>query len=117
MDLDIILWIGGMLFTLGIFAVKVGLGLGFGGVKMKGVFLTLSLYLVMFVLIAIFSQGLMGVLGPILKKGPYLHALMALGMIAWGVYALRSQESGVRSQKLKNLILHPSSFILHPCCY
>ncbi|MFZ6007887.1 MAG: DUF2162 family putative transporter, partial [Nitrospirota bacterium] len=84
MDLNIILWIGGMLFSLGIFAVKVGFGLGFSKIKWKGIFLTLSMYLVLFVLIAVLSERLIQLLEPVLRKGPYLHALMAAGMIAWG---------------------------------
>ena len=91
MDLNIILWIGGMLFSLGIFAVKVGFGLGFSGMKWKGVLLTLSLYLVLFVAIAVLSGHLIKLLEPVLRKGPYLHALMAAGMIGWGIYLLRGQ--------------------------
>jgi predicted transporter len=92
MDLNIVLWIGGVLFSLGIFAVKVGFGLGFGRMRWKGVFLTLSLYIVLFVLIATLSEQLIKTLEPILKKGPYLHALMATGMIVWGVLLLRKHK-------------------------
>jgi len=104
MDLNIILWIGGMLFSLGIFAVKVGFGLGFGRVRWRGVFLTLSLYLALFVVIAVLSKQLVIILEPVLKKGPYLHALMAMGMIAWGIYTLRSQKSGekIEVKKIRN---------------
>ncbi len=101
MDLNIILWLGGMLFSLGIFAVKVGFGLGFSGMKWKGVLLTLSLYLMLFIVIAVLSGHLIKLLEPVLKKGPYLHALMAAGMIGWGVYLLGSQKSEVRSQEFK----------------
>lgn len=98
MDLNIILWIGGMLFSLGIFAVKVGFGLGFGGIKRKGIFLTLFMYVVLFVVIAILSEQLMKILEPVLRKGPYLHALMAIGMIAWGIYLLRRQTTEHRTE-------------------
>lgn len=91
-DLNIILWVGGMLFSLGIFAVKVGFGLGFGGIKRKGIFLTLSIYVVLFVVIAILSEQLIKILEPVLRKGPYLHALMAIGMIVWGIHLLREQN-------------------------
>ena len=80
MDLNIILWIGGMLFSLGIFAVKVGFGLGFSRIKWKGVLMTLFLYLMLFVAIAVLSGQLIRLLEPVLRKGPYLHALMAMGM-------------------------------------
>jgi len=93
MDLNIILWIGGMLFSLGIFAVKVGFGLGFSGMKWKGVLLTLSLYLMLFVVVAVLSGQLIKLLEPVLRKGPYLHALMAAGMIGWGISLLRRQKT------------------------
>ncbi len=99
MDLSIVLWMGGMLFSLGIFAVKVGFGLSFGRMKWKGLFLALSLYLVLFILIAILSEQLIKILEPILRKGPYLHALMAAGMIAWGILLLRRQNTGIRSRE------------------
>lgn len=89
MDLNIILWIGGTIFSLGIFAVKVGLGLGFGRAGWKVVFLTLCAYLILFVLIAVLSNNLVKALEPLLRKGLYLHALMATGLIAWGGYALK----------------------------
>lgn len=124
MDLNIVLWIGGMLFSLGIFAVKVGFGLGFSGMKWKGVLLTLSLYLMLFVAIAVLSGQLIRLLEPVLRKGPYLHALMAAGMIGWGVYLLGSQKSEVRSQEFKiqdskfnnsELLTLNSLLLLIPC--
>ncbi len=33
MDLNLLLWVGGTLFSLGIFAVKTGTGLGYGQVS------------------------------------------------------------------------------------
>lgn len=89
MDLNIVLLTGGMLFTLSIFAVKVGFGLGFGGMKWKGISLTFSIYLALFVIIAILSELLIGILEHVLRKDPYLHILMAIGLITWGVYALK----------------------------
>ncbi len=98
MDLNIILWIGGMLFSLSIFAIKVGFGLGFSRIRWKGIFLTLSMYLALFVLIATLSEQLIKILEPVLRKGPYLHAAMALGMIVWGILLLRAQNKGHRGQ-------------------
>lgn len=129
MDLDIILWIGGMLFSLGIFAIKVGFGLSFSGMKWKGMVFTLSVYLLIFVLIAVLSEQLIKVLEPVLKKGAYLHALIATGMIVWGIYLLRSQRPahptsmsevvGVRGQKRKieteQKSNHSSLLLLIPC--
>jgi len=102
MDLNIVLWIGGMLFSLGIFAVKVGFGLGFSRMRWKGILITLSLYLMLFVAIAVLSGHLIKLLEPVLRKGPYLHALMAAGMITWGILLLKRQRTENRSQtKLK----------------
>lgn len=112
MDLSIVLWMGGMLFSLSIFAIKVGFGLGFGGMRWKGITITLSIYLVLFVLIAMLSEQLMKMLEPVLKKGPYLHALMAMGMIAWGIYLLKSQKSKPHNSKL---ITPNSLLLLIPC--
>lgn len=89
MDLNLVLWMGGMLFSLSIFVVKVGFGLGLGQLGWKGIFLTLFSYLGIFILAAVFSAGLIKNLEPVVRKGPYLHTLMALGMIAWGIYVIR----------------------------
>jgi len=119
MDLSIILWFGGMLFSLGIFAVKIGFGLGFSRITWKGVLLTLSLYLLLFVAIAVFSGQLIRLLEPVLRKGPYLHALMAAGMIAWGIYLLRSQKSEKEIQgsrfKVRDSKSINSLLLLVPC--
>jgi predicted transporter len=88
MNLNIILWIGGMLFSLGIFALKVGLGLGYGRVGRRGIALTLGGYMGLFMLIAVAAEWLMRILQPILAKGPWLHTLLATGMIAWGMVVI-----------------------------
>ncbi|MDI6727450.1 MAG: DUF2162 domain-containing protein [Thermodesulfovibrionales bacterium] len=120
MDLSIVLWMGGMLFSLGIFAVKVGFGLGFSKIKWKGIFLTLSMYVVLFVVIAILSEQLMKMLEPVLRKGPYIHALMAAGMIAWGILLLRRQTKPkfkIQNSKINNSELSTlnSLLLLIPC--
>ncbi len=120
MDLSIILWLGGMLFSLSIFAVKVGFGLGFGEMSRKGIIFTIFIYLLLFVIMAMLSGQLIEILEPVLRKGAYLHALMAIGMMAWGMYLLRSQESGVRSQtdskSLNSKLSTPNSLLLLiPC--
>ena len=119
MDLNIILWLGGMLFSLGIFAVKVGFGLGFSRIKWKGILLTLSLYLMLFIVIAVLSGHLIRLLEPVLKKGPYLHALMAAGMIGWGILLLRRQKSEkeIQDSKFNNSELSTlnSLLLLIPC--
>lgn len=127
MDFNLVLWIGGMLFSLSIFVVKVGFGLGLGRLGWMGIFLTLFLYLGVFILAAIFSASLIRILEPVVRQGPYLHAFMALGMIAWGIYVIRklpgqSRACGVQSHpsnpKAKNVTRvtqHSALVLLLPC--
>lgn len=108
MELSLILWSGGTLFTLGIFAVKTGTGLGYGRTGRKGVALTLGLYLVLFELIALSAGRLPGLLEPLLKGGVRLHLVMALGMILWGVYlVLRPQAAAAPVSSLALLVPCP----------
>lgn len=116
MDLNVILWIGGTLFTLGIFAVKVGFGLGYGRIGIKGVSLALTGYVVLFIMIALLSEKLMGMLAPLLSKGPYLHILMAAGLIAWGIYAVRGSHGLPQTcQTTAEGVLRPSLLLIFPC--
>ncbi|MEW6608591.1 MAG: DUF2162 domain-containing protein [bacterium] len=125
-DLNIILWLGGMLFTLSIFALKVGIGLGFSKMKWRGTVLVLSLYLVCFVLISILSEQLIKILEPVLRKGPYLHGLMATGMIIWGIILIQnftSQHSSNPKSRIQNpscrhnstFCISHSALLLIPC--
>lgn len=91
MDMNILLWIGGMLFSLGIFALKVGLGLGYGKVRSQGVIATLTGYLALFMVIALLSERLIRWFEPILRQGPFLHIVLAAGLIAWGSYIIGSR--------------------------
>lgn len=88
MNLNIMLWIGGMIFSLGIFALKVGLGLGYGRVGAKGIALTLGGYTALFMLIAVAAGRLMHLLEPLLARGAYTHSLLAAGMIIWGIVVI-----------------------------
>lgn len=116
MDLNIILWIGGMLFSLGIFALKVGLGLGYGKVGAKGVSFTLAGYLALFIAIALLSERLIGILEPLLRKGPYFHTLTGAGLIAWGLFAIRGSHHPRRSTSEPGAIHRGSSLLLLiPC--
>ncbi|MFH1028906.1 MAG: DUF2162 domain-containing protein [Pseudomonadota bacterium] len=108
MDLNILLWIGGTIFSLGIFAVKVGSGLGYGQVSRNGVVLTLGLYLALFELIALLADWLLKLLEPVLRGGPWLHGVMALGMILWGLaIIMRSGTSATPGSSLALLIPCP----------
>jgi predicted transporter len=118
MDLDILLWMGGMLFSLSIFAVKVGLGLSYGKVKRKGIYIALGGHIALFVGVALLSQTLMRILEPLLRKGPYLHICIATGMIAWGVVTIaRLGHESRRSPQTGccNSSPVPSLFLILPC--
>ncbi|MDY0300251.1 MAG: DUF2162 domain-containing protein [Trichlorobacter sp.] len=91
-DLDILLWSGGTLFSLGIFAAKTGMGLGYGRFGRVGVLLTLGLYLVLFQVTAHLTQRLLHLLEPLLRDGPWLHEVMAAGMIIWGIILIVKPE-------------------------
>ncbi len=93
MNLEILLWMGGVLFSLGIFAIKVGLGLGFKNIRWREILIILSLYLLLFILISFLSERLMEIIEPLLRKGPFLHLFMALGLVAWGVFLLTRKDS------------------------
>ncbi len=115
MNLNIILWIGGMLFSLGIFALKVGLGLGYGRVGPKGIALTLGGYTALFMLLAVAAERLMRILQPILAKGPLLHTLLATGMITWGVVVLLGKRHGHEAGGEEKSPLKARLLMLVPC--
>lgn len=90
MDINIILWLGGMLFSLGTFAVKVGFGIAFGRIsrwQMGGI---LGGYLCLFALIAILANRFLEFAEPILKSGTYIHIAMSVGLGLWGFAILLS---------------------------
>jgi predicted transporter len=115
MNLNIILWIGGMLFSLGIFALKVGLGLGYGRVGSKGIALTLGGYVGLFMLIAVAAERLMRFLQPILAKGPWLHTLLATGMITWGIVVILAKRHGHEPSGEKKRPVRARLLMLVPC--
>lgn len=127
MDVNLVLWIGGMLFSLSVFVVKVGFGLGLGRMRWWGIVLTLSLYLGLFILTALFSEGLIKILEPVVRKGPYVHIVMALGMMVWGLYLIRhlaGPDSGCGVYSVRGKPTAPAAtraapppalFLLLPC--
>lgn len=92
MDLNILLWIGGMLFSLGIFAIKVGLGMGGANYTVRRMCLVLFGYTVLFALIAISAEQLIRYAAPLLQRGPYTHTFLAAGLIVWGALVLLKKE-------------------------
>jgi predicted transporter len=127
MDINMVLWLGGMLFSLSVFVVKVGFGLGLGRLGWRGVLLTLFSYLGIFLLTALGCESLIKILAPVVRQGPYLHALMALGMMAWGLYVLRklagpgpagglpAHRRHHQTQDSDRLAQHSTLILLLPC--
>lgn len=108
MDLNLLFWSFGTLFSLGIFAVKIGCGLGYGKVGSKGIALTLGGYLILFELLALFAGRLLLQLEPLVRKGPWLHGVMAAGMVLWGVWLLvRQRQTASTGSSLPLLIPCP----------
>jgi len=113
MDLNMALWAGGMLFSLGAFALKVGLGLGYGRIGIRGVAFTLAGYGALFTILALLAGELTKVLYPLLGQGPYVHVGMAAGLIAWGLYTiLKSRNSHPETATVP---LVPSLLLVVPC--
>jgi len=89
LNTDVALWIGGMLFSLPTFAVKVGIGLGRGSLGRRPMLLTYGMYFALFIGAACLAPMLTGVLDRVMKAGPCLPALAGTIMIAWGILAIR----------------------------
>jgi predicted transporter len=101
-----------MVFSLGVFSAKVGLGLGMSSAKIGQVALTYGGYLLIFLFLAMAGDSIILHLEPLLKKGPYLHAIVAIGFILWSVYVFlttgrmsRCMHSSSRNNKTSLLLL------------
>lgn len=90
MDLNIILWVGGMVFSLGIFTVKLGFGIAFGRLSRRQIGFILGGYLSLYVSVAMLANRFLEFAGPILKSGTYIHIAMSAGLALWGVALLFS---------------------------
>ena len=115
MKITIALWIGGTLFTLGVFAVKAGLGLAYGRVGAKGTALALAAYITLFIAMALLAEKLSGLLLPLLAKGPYLHIAMAAGMIAWGLFAIARPAGSHQACGKDGDVAVPALLLILPC--
>ncbi len=106
-ELNILLWITGMTFSLGIFSIKVGLGLGFSRAGIKQVAFIYGGYLIMFLLFSILADKIVSFIDPLIKKGPYIHASVAVGFILWAIYILRtiSNNTGEEQRQKTSFIL------------
>lgn len=117
MDLNILLWLGGMLFSLGIFALKVGLGFAYGKVGLKGIAATLAGYLALFMVIALAAERLVRWLEPLLRQGVWLHSLLATGLIAWGMYIISRRTGDRHGAAARLLLIVPCPVCLTAICF
>jgi predicted transporter len=87
-DSSFSLWIGGLLFSLPLLAVKLGMGLERGGFRRKQVLLIYAMYLAMFIGGSGWMSLFAGTVERIMKAGPYLHGLVGTTMIGWSIVAM-----------------------------
>jgi predicted transporter len=88
-DARVSLWIGGLLFSLPLLAVKIGFGLQCARLGRRLVLLTYGLYLALFTGVTGWMILLSGAVERVVEGGPYLHGLVGTMMIAWGILAIR----------------------------
>lgn len=107
----------GLIFSLGVFAVKNGFGLSFywnqtGSVWRKW---TLAVghamtYLLIFmaagfILQYLMSESLIGTIMPLMQGGMYVHLIMAAFMVIWGIVLLRRGPDSKRHGKSRAWLL------------
>ena len=95
----------GLTFTIGIFALKNGIGLHYFLIqrrKLKTKLLFVFFYCLVYLLIFILSSHILQridiihyfeIVQNFLKSGMFIHILMAAGLIIWGVVLLKGKES------------------------
>lgn len=95
----------GLTFTIGIFAIKNGIGLHYFlnqkrklKTKLLFVFLYCLVYLLIFILSSYILQRIniihyFEIVQNFLKSGMFIHILMAGGLVIWGVVLLKGKES------------------------
>jgi len=88
MNIDLFLWLLGLGLTLLAFAVKLGVGLGLSKPSKLTIALVLFTYAFLFLIISLLAKPFLNLLMKVLLKGPYLHLLLSLGLILWGVHLL-----------------------------
>lgn len=93
MDMGLTSWMVGMVFLLGVFAWKTGIGLFYAKAEPALVTTTLAGYLALFAAVSYFSKELIGMLPRVLLDGLYLHIAFAAAMVLWGTYCV-SRKNG-----------------------
>jgi predicted transporter len=88
MNLELLLWVIGTGLTLSAFAVKLGVALGLSKPSKSTIALVLFTYASLFLIISLLAKPFLNLLMKVLLKGSYLHLLLSLGLILWGVYLL-----------------------------
>jgi len=88
MNIELLLWVIGTGLTLSAFAVKLGVALGLSKPSKSTIALVLFTYAFLFLIISLLAKPFLNLLMKVLLKGPYLHLLLSIGLILWGVYLL-----------------------------
>ena len=119
-EYSLVFWMVGLFLILGAFGAMVALGLVLRGVSYRWVLLSLSLYLSIFVLIALFASKISYFLETILRDGLYLYILLPAGLFLWGLLLLLPKEierqfsQGV-TERIKGPYLLYSTLLILPC--
>jgi predicted transporter len=105
--IDLLLWTGGTLFTLGVFAAKAGIGWGLAPWRWRGGLAVALGYLLLFVLLAPILDRLNAPALLLLGHGPLLHSLLALFLFSWGLLILCVRPAPARPDRAALLLVIP----------
>jgi len=111
MNIELFLWVIGTGLTLSAFAVKLGVALGLSKPSKSTIALVLFTYASLFLIISLLAKPFLNLLMKVLLKGPYLHLLLSLGLILWGVYLLTRKNFQPQEEHCVKLSLP----LLLPC--
>jgi predicted transporter len=115
------IWALGILFTISVFAIKVGLGLGMYPADSKRKILVLSLYWAVFLGIGMLVERInlldyFSFFQQFLSYGMIIHIALASGMILWGFYVLNKLPNIAENKEGQEVIISQSVWmILLPC--
>jgi len=107
------LWALGIVFTLAVFAIKVGLGLAVYAASRRRKLLSLVLYQAIFLTLGGVLEGInlldyFSFFIDFLRYGMVIHVALATGLLLWGLYLLRDRGQEMdRGQRAIWLLLLP----------
>ncbi len=93
-------WILGILYSLGMLALKVGAGAAF--LSGRGLLAATAVYLALFAAIGAGLEAILAVpaVEGIVREGTTLHLVLSTGLVLWGIYTLMSVQPSSRGPRL-----------------